>query len=143
MRKVTQVQVGEGAAARPVQLLALTGIGFTPTFVWATSEPKPRLFAFIAPGFLQLIEEGYESSADGLEARQKQAEADALVELQQRLLHPLPGSTLIRNVRVFDSEHATVGPSSDVLVHDGRIAAVTPLARRWPRPTMSSMAAIA
>jgi hypothetical protein len=133
MRKVTQLQVGEGAEARPVQLLALTGIGFTPTFVWATSEPKPRLFAFIAPGFLQLIEEGYESSADGLEARQKQAEADALVELQQRLLHPLPGSTLIRNVRVFDSEHATVGPSSDVLVHDGRIAAVAPAGQETAR----------
>jgi hypothetical protein len=125
MRKVADAEVGLGPDKRAVQLLALTGIGFTPTFVWTTTGASPRLFAFIAPGFLQLIEKGWESDADALEARQKQAEAEALVDLQQRLVHPLPGSTLIRNVRVFDSEHATVGAPSDVLLKDGRIAAIT------------------
>jgi hypothetical protein len=125
MRKVADAQVGNGNDTREVQLLALTGIGFTPTFAWATTDAHPRLFAFIAPGFLQLIEEGWEKNADALETRQKQAEGEALVDLQKRLLHPLPGSTLIRNVRVFDSEHATLGASSDVLVRDGRIASIS------------------
>ncbi len=125
MRKVADAEVGKGSDKRKVQLLALTGIGFTPTFAWATTGETPRLFAFIAPGFLQLIEEGWEKDADALEARQKQAESEALVDLQKRLLHPLPGSTLIRNVRVFDSEHATLGSPSDVLVRDGRIASIS------------------
>ena len=63
--------------------MAITGVGLTPTFVWATTEPTPRLFAFIFPGFLQLIEEGWQQSADALETRQKQAEGEALVDLQQ------------------------------------------------------------
>jgi hypothetical protein len=125
-RKVADVQVGTGEAKRDVQLLALTGVGFTPNFVWATTGKTSRLFAFIAPGFVQLIEQGFEKDADALEARQKRAESDALVDLQKRLVHPLPGTTSIRNVRVFDSEHATVGKPSDVLVRDGRIAAIAP-----------------
>jgi imidazolonepropionase-like amidohydrolase len=126
MRKVADAEVGKGADKRTVQLLALTGVGFTPNFVWATTGASPRLFAFIAPGFLQLVEEGWEGDAEALEARQKQAEGEALVDLQKRLAHPLPGATLIRNVRVFDSEHATLGAASDVLVRDGRIASISP-----------------
>ena len=126
MRKVDEAEVGQGAHKQKVQLLAITGVGFTPNFVWATTGTAPRLFAFIAPGFVQLIEEGFEKDADGLEARQKTDEAKALVEMQQRLRHPLAGSTLLRNARVFDSERASLGPASDVLLRDGRIAAITP-----------------
>lgn len=124
-RKVDQAEVRRGGEVRQVQLLALTGVGFTPGFVWATVEARPRLFAFIFPGFLQMVEAGWEANADALEARQKQAEAEALVSLQQRLAHRLPGQTLIRNARVFDSEHARLGAASDVRVAEGRIVSVT------------------
>jgi len=123
-RKVAEADIARGGEHRKVQLLAFTGVGFTPTFAWATTDATPRLFAFIAPGFLQLIEDGWEGNANALETRQKVAEAEALVDLQQRLRHPLAGSTLIRNARVFDSEHATLGAATDVLVRDGRIAAI-------------------
>ncbi|NUS39615.1 MAG: amidohydrolase family protein [Lysobacter sp.] len=126
MRKVDEAEIGNGAQRRKVQLLALTGVGFTPTFVWATADATPRLFAFIAPGFVQLIEEGWEKEAAGLETRQKQGEAKALAELQQRLRHPLPGSTLLRNARVFDSERGALGEASDVLLREGRIASIMP-----------------
>ena len=96
------------AAARSgkVQLLALTGVGFTPTSVWATTGDSPRLFAFIYPGFLQLIEEGWEKNGAELETRQIAAEKELLVDFNKRLAHSLPGATLIRNARVFDSERA-------------------------------------
>src|SRR5688572_8938861 len=128
-RKVAEAEVTNGKETRKVQLLALTGIGLVPTFAWATeAEPskgeQPRLFAFIYPGFVQLIEDGWQSNANALEARQKQAETETLVAFQKRLAHPLPGSTLIRNARVFDSENARLGPASDVLVRDGRIVSV-------------------
>ncbi|MFD0738375.1 amidohydrolase family protein [Lysobacter koreensis] len=125
MRKLGEAQVANGRDKRTVQLVALTGIGLTPTFAWATTDKSPRLFAFIYPGYLQLIEDGWQANADALETRQKQAEGEALVALQQRLAHPLKGSTLIRNARVFDSERATLGEASDVLVRDGRIVSVT------------------
>ncbi|GAB3365494.1 hypothetical protein GCM10027431_06540 [Lysobacter rhizosphaerae] len=126
-RKVAEAEVTNGSQTRKVDLLAITGVGLTPTFAWATQgsqgEP-PRLFAFIFPGFVQLIEDGWAANAAALETRQKQAEAETLLAFQQRLAHPLKGTTLIRNARVFDSEHATLGAASDVLVRDGRIVSV-------------------
>jgi imidazolonepropionase-like amidohydrolase len=129
-RKVAEAEVTNGKDKRKVDLLAITGVGLTPTFAWATQgEPAkgepPRLFAFIFPGFVQLIEDGWAANANALEERQKQAESETLVAFQQRLAHPLKGATLIRNARVFDSEHATLGPASDVLVRDGRIVSIT------------------
>ena len=128
-RKVAEAEVTNGSQTRKVDLLAITGVGLQPTFAWATQgEPSqgepPRLFAFIFPGFVQLIEDGWAGNAAALETRQKQAEAETLLAFQQRLAHPLKGTTLIRNARVFDSEHATLGAASDVLVRDGRIVSV-------------------
>ena len=123
-RQVTTAQVRRDDEVRTVQLLAISGVGFTPTFAWATDGPRPRLFAYIFPGFLQMIEAGWEANADALEASQKTAEAQALVALHERLAHPLPGSTLIRNARVFDSEHARLGAPADVRLRGGRIESV-------------------
>ena len=124
-RKVDEVDITSAKGdKRKVALLAITGVGFTPQFAWATTDKEPRLFAFILPGYLQLIEEGWEKSADLLETRQKAAEGLALVELQKRLAHPLKGSTLIRNARVFDSEKGKLQKASDVLIRDGKIVSI-------------------
>jgi imidazolonepropionase-like amidohydrolase len=129
-RQVVELEVAADDGRRQrVQLLAITGIGFTPSFAWATTGDAPRLFAFIYPGWVRLIEDGWHGNGDALEARQKQAEGEVLADLQRRLAHPLRGSTLVRNARVFDSERAQLGPPSDVLVRDGRIAAVSPAGR--------------
>jgi imidazolonepropionase-like amidohydrolase len=124
IRTVASQDIESTSGRRTVDLVAITGVGFTPTFVWATAGESPRLFAFILPGFLTLIEDGWQESGDALEARQKQAETEALVDVSRRLTHRLPGLTLIRNARVFDSEKAALGPASDVLLKDGRIASV-------------------
>jgi len=124
-RKLGEAEVSKGDKKQKVQLVALTGIGFTPTFAWATTDKEPRLFAFIFPGFLQLIEEGWEKNAAAMETQQKAAEKELLVQMNQRLSHPLSGTTLIKNAKVFDSERATLGDGSDVLLQDGRIVAIS------------------
>lgn len=126
-RRIASMEIANGAKTQTVDLVALTGIGFTPSFVWVTRDAVPRMFAYIYPGFLQLIEDGWQGSANVLEARQKVAEREALVALQQRLAHPLPGTTLIRGARVFDSENAVLGAAADVVVRDGRILSVSPV----------------
>lgn len=125
MRKVDEADVAKGAERRKVQLLQITGVGFTPSFAWATTGERPRLFAFIFPGFLQLVEDGWQGNANALEERQKAAEGKALVDLQQRLAHPARGSLLIRDARPFDSEKAVLGPASDVLVRGGKIVSIS------------------
>lgn len=113
------------AGDRKVRLMRVTGVGFTPQFVWVTADAQPRFYALIVPGYLQLVEEGREADAAMLEERQKRAEADALTELRDTLAHPLRGTTLIRNARVFDSETATLGPASDLLIAHGRIVSIS------------------
>lgn len=124
---------GADGAQRDVRLLALTGQGLTPSFGWFTTDTTPRLFAFIFPGYLQLVQEGWEANAKALEERQKAAEGELLVAMQQRLGRPLAGSTLIRNVRVFDSEKATLGAASDVLLRDGKIVSVSATSANAPK----------
>ncbi|WP_133478084.1 amidohydrolase family protein [Cognatilysobacter segetis] len=126
MREVARETVANGDHRRTVRLLALTGQGLTPNFGWFTDDAVPRLFAFIAPGFLQMLPEGWEASGAQLEARQKKAEGEMLAALQSQLARPMPGTTLIRNVRVFDSVAATLLPPRDVLLRDGRVVAITP-----------------
>jgi hypothetical protein len=125
-RKLDEVDVTGGGKSMRVQLLAQIGLGFSPDFYWATSEAKPRLFASLYLGFRDTIEEGFESSISLLEERQRVAEATLLKELASRLMKPMPGLTVIRSARVFDSESAKLTPASDVYVLRGRITAVLP-----------------
>jgi hypothetical protein len=125
-RKLLEAEATSGGEKRKVQLIALTGVGFTPQTVWATTGPDPAMFAFIYPGAFHLIEEGWESNIPVLEAEQIKAEKEMLVDLNQRLSHALPGKTLIQNARVFDSETARLGEARDVLIESGRIISVVP-----------------
>ena len=109
-----------------MQLLVQTGLGFSPSFYWATTGLRPRLFAVVIPGYLLGIEDGWQATGDFLEARQKVAEASLLKDIAVRFSHPLLGLTVVRNVRVFDSEKAQLGTASDVYLLRGRITAVLP-----------------
>ncbi|MES3023215.1 MAG: amidohydrolase family protein [Pseudomonadota bacterium] len=123
-RKLEQLELTAQGKTQPLQLLALTGIGLTPVFVWATTDARPRLFAVVIPGYLTIIEDGWQANAELLAARQKVAESKMLVDLADRLQHPLPGLTVVRNARVFDSERARLTAPSDVYVLRGSIMAV-------------------
>lgn len=126
---VDRLVVSHGGRQQALQLVVHVGLGFEPNFLWATDGDGPgavRLFAQLWPGWTSLVEDGWESVLPQLEARQKAA-ADAL--MRQRAadwLQPLPGLTVVRNARVFDSEAARLGPASDVYVTRGRITAVLP-----------------
>jgi len=127
VRRVADIEVGAGRAKRLVQLLALEGLGFMPTLVWASDESTPRMFALLVPAGFQLIEQGWESSVPLLRAKQIEWENAAVVALHDRLVHKLVGTTLIRNVRIFDSERGTVNPAMNVLVRGGRITSIIPV----------------
>jgi hypothetical protein len=125
-RRIARSEISEGGRSRDIELYALTGVGFTPVSVWATTGPAPRLFAAITPGYSYIVEQGFESHAVPLEKLQIQAEKELLVDFHRRLVHPLPDATLIRNARVFDSERAVLGEASDVLIDNGYIIEVSP-----------------
>ena len=124
LSRLDEARLDAGGKRRTVVLYALTGIQYTPIYVWLTAEPEQRLFASIVPGWTQVIEAGWEAAAARLERAQLAAQGRQLAALAAKLAHRVDGPLVIRNARVFDAEHARLGPASDVYVHDGRIAAV-------------------
>lgn len=125
-RKLGEAQVTMNGQGQTVQLLAQTGLGLSPQFYWATTGARPRLFAVVIPGVFTAIEQGWEANRGALAARQKEAEQAMLAELASALQRPLPGLTVVKNARVFDSDKAQLGALSDVYVLRGRITAVLP-----------------
>ena len=138
-RVLDEVEVtGNGGQRRRVQLLAQTGLGLSPAFYWATTEDTAtktaaRLFAVIYPGWMTGIEDGWEAGAPTLAARQRTAESALLKALAVKLRQPMPGLTVLRNARIFDSETARLGAPSDLYLLRGRITAILPAGTPGPR----------
>ena len=124
--KVLDHTVQSGGRSQQVGLYALTGLTTQPAFAWLTRDERPRFFAFIEPGYLQVIEQGWEVAAPELDKAQERAERDWLHGLAKRLAHAVPDPIVIRNVRVLDTEHAQLLPAQDVYVDRGHIAALYP-----------------
>jgi imidazolonepropionase-like amidohydrolase len=124
-RTLTRATVGEGPLRREVELVAFTGLGFTPEFVWATAGEAPQLFGIVVPGYLAGLPEGYQAEAGRLGEIQQQAESAMLGSMTARLSKPMPGLSVIRNARVFDAENARLHDGlRDVYLQRGRIVAV-------------------
>ena len=126
LRTLDEVEVERDGVRQRVQLIEQTGLGFTPWLYWATTGSAPRLFASGDLSGQMFIEDGWQHNRALLEARQRVADRAALRERAQRQRHPLPGLTLVRNARVFDSATATLGAPADVYLLRGRITAVLP-----------------
>lgn len=122
--KLRDERVEVGGKVREVSLYALTGLDVEPSYLWTTRAPEMAMFAVIQPGWMQIVETGWEPAAKSLELKQVTAADDRLKDLADRLSHRFPEPIVIRNARVFDSEHAALGPARDVYVHRGRIAAI-------------------
>jgi hypothetical protein len=121
--KLTDASVTQGGETRAVTLYAVRGADLEPQYIWMNADGK-RAFATIFPGFAQLILKGWEAQAAALEQQQLEAQEAYLKDIARRDRHELPQPVLIKNARVFDSEHAVLGPLQDVYVNRGRIAAV-------------------
>src|SRR5882757_56568 len=123
--KLTDTNVTNGKEARALTLYAIRGADLEPSYVWMSADGE-RAFATIFPGFAQLILKGWEAQADALEKLQLEAQAAYQRDIARRDRHELTQPVLIKNARVFDSEHAVLGPLQDVYLNHGRIGAVYP-----------------
>jgi len=121
--KLTDTTATNGNETRALTLYAIRGADLEPNYVWMTADGE-RAFALIFPGFAQLILKGWEAQGDTLEKLQLEAQGAYQRDIAKRDRHELAQPVLIRNARVFDSEHAVLGPVQDVYVNRGRIGAV-------------------
>jgi len=105
--------------ARRVTLYSISGLGFTPDSVWL--DDAGELFA---AG--NLILEGAEASLEKLHAAERSAAEGRDHALAARLAHRPAKGLVIRHVRVFDAESATVREDQTVAIVGNRIQAAAP-----------------
>lgn len=122
---VSELLVDNGGEKQQVQLLVHTGVGFEPNFVWATQGEHPRLFAYLIPGYLSLIEEGWQHNVEAMLDLQQKAETQLLQKLAL-LPKKLNGLTVIRNARIFDSATLKLSAPSDIYLLRGKITQIVP-----------------
>ncbi len=125
-KKLDELTVKANGKTQKVQLLAQTGLGLSPSLYWATEGKKPRLFGYIDPSQMWLVEEGWQDNLGAMEARQKLAENHLLADLAKRLQHPMKELVVITNTRVFDSGTAELSKPVDVFVERGKVTAIKP-----------------
>ncbi len=107
-----------------VVLHAVTGADTEPWYLWLRDDAEQSFFAVAWPGFA-VTPTGHEGAAARLVEAMQQASDERLRRLQQRAARPLPGLTVIRDVRWFDAKAAVMRGPSDVYLAGGRIGAIT------------------
>jgi hypothetical protein len=123
IRTVRETTVHSGPREAKVTLYAIFGLDYSPTLLWLHSGEPRGLFAVVYPG-AAFIEPGWEDRADDLLKLQQEGEREILRALADSLTHRFDGPILIRSVRVFDTDAATMRGPFDVYAFRGRIASI-------------------
>ena len=127
VEKVTATEVDSPDGQVSLTLYAVYGLGFTPTYVWMDDELELKV---IDGGWLGMIPEGWDTSTLVQLSDIQTAEDAALIEeIAGSLAHQQEDAILFENVAVADVENGELLQNYNVLVKDGKIAAVsaTPL----------------
>ena len=132
VERLAELKLASPTGEVPVALYALTGVDATPWYFWLRDDGDKAYFADVSP-WMETVAQGFEAQGSVLLNRQLQAQTERLQKLQQRLARPLPGLTVIRDVRWFDSQAAVMRGPSDISLYDGRISAIEPARIDPPR----------
>ena len=118
--RLTDLEVGGGAARQTITLWAVTGVSNSPLAIWADANNR---FFGVALGLAWLPEEyaGEQLKIEDAQAKAMAAQAPALA----RALARVPaGPVVFTNVRLFDADGARFLPDRTVIVDRGIISAV-------------------
>ncbi|MFL6237247.1 MAG: amidohydrolase family protein [Thermoanaerobaculia bacterium] len=121
IEKVTSQPVQVAGHTQTVHLYSLSGLGFTPGYVWL--DDSRELFASVG-GWASLFREGWVDVVPQLLNAQDAAEKARYRDLAAKLAHHPQGALAIRHARLFDPETRTLRPDTTVVVSGNRIQAV-------------------
>jgi imidazolonepropionase-like amidohydrolase len=121
-----EVPSGKSGASRDdttkkhVVLYDVSGLDFTPTYVWLDASGK---FRALVDDWSSIVPEGWESAVPALLSAQGKVKDSRAADLAAKLAHH-PRRILFQHASVFDSETGKVIPDQDVFVADERITEV-------------------
>jgi len=115
--------VQHGSGTRHVTGYAITGLDFTPSYLWLENDGS--LFA-IASGWSSIVQEGWDSSVATLTAVQDSLSRSRERETAVRLSDRPTGPVAFTGATLFDAPNARLIPNTTVVVDGSRIQAVGP-----------------
>jgi imidazolonepropionase-like amidohydrolase len=121
--RVAELTVDSSGQKKNVNLYAIGGLDFSPTYVWL--DEQRNFFALVDP-WLSVIPEGWEATVKPLQAAQNKAVDTRAAELASKLAHPAPGSIAFTHVSLFDAQSAQMLKDRTVVVAGDRIRSVGP-----------------
>lgn len=132
VQRVTELDVEAAPKKKHVGLYSVTGLDFTPTYVWLEDADKdqPRFFASVDQ-WGSIIPEGWESAVKPLLAAQDKVKQSRSADLAAKLAHHVSKGILFTHANVFDSGSGKIIPDRDVITFGNRIVSIEPpLGRR-------------
>ncbi len=122
IEKVSSAKVqAEGKGSRTVDLYSISGLGFTPGYIWL--DEQKNLFAS-GGGWAILCVDGWQSTVPELTKIQDAVVGQRLKDLAGKLARRPKGALVFKNARLFDPETETVRPGTTVVISGNRIQAV-------------------
>jgi Amidohydrolase family len=123
IEKGKELQVTANGKTKKVVLYSISGLSFTPNFIWL--EEDGAYFASSSSWF-SVVQEGWESVLPELSKIQ-----DALIAIQNKQMaktlgHKPSGALVIENGNVFDATTGKILPEATVLISGNRIQSVGP-----------------
>lgn len=120
------LQIGEGATRQTIDLWSLTGVNATPQLFW--TDQQRRFFSLTAYGYLTWLPEAYLGEFSKMQAFGAAASQKKTSELARALARKPHGPVAFTHVRLFDADNLRFLEDHAVVVDNGRISAVGPVA---------------
>ncbi len=127
IKELLSTTVEANGDKKEVRLLALSGLGFTPSYVWF--DKNNNLFA-VAYGWMGMTPQGWGASIEKLQSLQDQADEKFHQVLSKQLTNKLATKTLIKNVSILDVKRGKLKKNSSVFIEDGVIKAIGKKAKK-------------
>ncbi len=105
IQRVSEMDAEAGAHKRHVALYSITGLDFSPTYVWLDDQEKghEKFFASVDE-WGSIVPEGWESAVKPLLAAQDEVKHSRASQLAAKLAHHPPHGIILAHVNVFDAE---------------------------------------
>jgi imidazolonepropionase-like amidohydrolase len=124
VEKLTELTVSGTPGDATVSLYGISGIGFTPTYLWL--DDKLESFALDFGGFMGMARKGYgEDVIDLLSREQSKFEAMHFETISPGLSQRLQQTLVFSNVNVIDVENGELLEGRHVAIRDGKISEVS------------------
>jgi len=121
INRLAELELTASGQKKQVTLYAITGLDFTPTYVWLDDR---RNFFAVVDSWNTIVPQGWEATGKTLQEAQDKAAHARAADLAAKLAHPAPNGIVFAHATLFDAESAQLLNDQTVVIAGNRIQSV-------------------